>query len=257
MERQAAPALTTGLLMLLLSFFALSAHTGTPVSGFKVVNVYPHDPSAFTQGLEFRGGFLYEGTGLKGQSTLRKVDLKTGCVLEEKSLPSQFFGEGITVLNGRITQLTWQSHVGYVYDQATFRVLKSFSYAGEGWGLANDGQVIYMSDGTPQIRCLDPGTLGEIRRFTVHEGDKDIEALNELEWVRGELFANVWQTDRIARISPKHGQILGWIDLSGLLRDRGGADVLNGIAYDSMGDRLFVTGKLWPKLFEIRLQARP
>ena len=243
--------------------FALSAHvdkhgTDVPVFGFEVVNAYPHDHSAFTQGLEFRGGFLYEGTGLNGQSTLRKVDLKTGRVLEETALSNQFFGEGITVLDGRVTQLTWQSHMGYIYDQRTFRLLKSFSYAGEGWGLANDGQTIYMSDGTPQIRCLNPENLGEIRRFTVHKGSKNIEALNELEWVRGELFANVWQTDRVVRISPKDGRVLGWIDLSGLLpaEDRGGADVLNGIAYDDMGDRLFVTGKLWPKLFEIRLHPR-
>lgn len=162
------------------------------------------------------------------------------------------------MLNGRVMELTWQSHIGYVYDQSTFRLLKNFSYGGEGWGLANDGQVIYMSDGTPQIRCLDPGTLAEIRRFTVHEADKKIEALNELEWVRGNLFANVWQTDRIAQISPQDGRILGWINLSGLLpaEDRPSADVLNGIAYDAMGDRLFVTGKLWPKLFEIRLRPK-
>ena len=245
---------------LLLAFSALSTHadqpgTSIPVSGFEVIHVYPHDRSAFTQGLEFRGGFLYEGTGLNGHSTLRKVDLKTGRILEQAALPDQFFGEGITVLNGRVMELTWQSHLGYVYDQSTFHFLKNFSYGGEGWGLANDGEVIYMSDGTPQIRCLDPGTLGEFRRFTVHEDNRRIEALNELEWVRGELFANVWQTDRIVRISPKDGRVLGWIDLSGLLptEDRQGVDVLNGIAYDSMGDRLFVTGKLWPKLFEIRL----
>ena len=262
-ERKSTATLTTGLFTLLFASCALLAHahwhgTDVPVFGFKVINTYPHDPSAFTQGLEFRGGFFYEGTGLNGRSTLRKVDLLTGHVLEQIALPDQFFGEGITVLNGRVTQLTWQSHIGYVYDQRTFHLLKNFSYAGEGWGLANDGQRIYMSDGTAQIRCLDPGTLGEVRRFTVHEGSQNIEALNELEWVRGELFANVWQTDRIARISPRDGRILGWIDLSGLLlkEDRPGADVLNGIAYDAMGDRLFVTGKLWPKLFEIRLRAR-
>jgi glutaminyl-peptide cyclotransferase len=261
-ERGRLPALAAGFSML-LAISATLLHAGqhgvkVPVFGFEVVHAYPHDHSAFTQGLEFRGGFLYEGTGLNGQSTLRKVDLTTGRVLEQTTLAPQFFGEGITVLNGRVTQLTWQSHTGYVYEQATFHFLKNFSYGGEGWGLANDGQIIYMSDGTPQIRCLDPGTLGEIRRFTVHEGRKNIEALNELEWVRGELFANVWQTDRIARISPKDGRILGWIDLAGLLpaEDRQGADVLNGIAYDSMGDRLFVTGKLWPKLFEIRLHPK-
>jgi len=248
--------------ILLLAFLALLPHvfrhgTDVPTYGFEVVHTYPHDRSAYTQGLEFRGGFLYEGTGLNGRSTLRKVDLQTGKVLEAISIPGQFFGEGITVLNGRITQLTWRSRVGYVYDQKTFRFLRNFSYEGEGWGLANDGQVIYMSDGTSQIRCLDPQTLGEIRRFTVHDSNENIQALNELEWVRGELFANIYQTDRIVRISPKDGQVLGWIDLSGLLpvEDRVGVDVLNGIAYDSMGDRLFVTGKLWPKLFEIRLRS--
>lgn len=258
-ERRCLPVLFTRFLILLavfaLALYASQHSTNVPVFGFKIIHVYPHDHSAFTQGLEFRGGFLYEGTGLNGQSTLRKVDLQTGRVLEQTALPNQFFGEGITVLNGRVIQLTWQSHMGYVYDQAAFRLLKKFSYPGEGWGLANDGQIIYMSDGTAQIRCLDPQTLGEIRRFTVHEGSRKVEALNELEWVRSELFANIWQTDRIARISPKDGQVLGWIDLSGLLpaEDRQGADVLNGIAYDSMGDHLFVTGKLWPKLFEIRL----
>ncbi len=221
-----------------------------------MVHVYPHDSQAFTQGLEFRGGFLYEGTGLEGRSTLRREDLQSGRALQEIKLPAEFFGEGITVLDGRIDQLTWQSHLGFVYDQGSFRVLKNFGYPGEGWGLANDGQQIYMSDGTAEIRCLDSGTLAERRRFTVHDGGKQIEELNELEWVRGELYANIWQTDRIVRISPSDGRVLGWIDLSGLLppEDRTPeTDVLNGIAYDSTADRLFVTGKLWPKLFEIRL----
>ncbi len=227
-----------------------------PEYGYKVIRVYPHDHTAFTQGLEFRGGFLYEGTGLYGQSTLRKEDLQTGKVLQEIALPAQFFGEGITVLNQRIVQLTWQAHIGFVYDQTNFRMLKNFSYPGEGWGLANDGEQIYMSDGTAQIRCLDASTLQELRRITVHDGGKHIENLNELEWVRGELYANVWQTNRIVRIAPKDGTVLGWIDLSGLLtpeEQEGNVDVLNGIAYDSMGDRLFVTGKLWPKLFQIRV----
>lgn len=227
-----------------------------PEYGYKIIHVYPHDRNAFTQGLEFRGGFLYEGTGLYGQSTLRKEDLETGKVLQELALPSQFFGEGITVLNEHIFQLTWQSHIGFIYDRNTFHLLKKFSYPGEGWGLANDGRIIYMSDGTAQIRCLDPSTLHELRRITVHEGDRQVEQLNELEWVRGELYANVWQTNRIVRIAPKDGTVLGWIDLSGLLtpqEQEQNVDVLNGIAYDPAGDRLFVTGKLWPKLFQIRL----
>lgn len=241
-----------------LTFF-VSAPGGSktvPEYGYKILRVYPHDRTAFTQGLEYRDGFLYEGTGLYGQSTLRREDLQTGKVLQELALPSRLFGEGITVLNERVVQLTWQSHIGFVYDQSTFRLLRNFSYAGEGWGLANDGRQIYMSDGTPQIRCLDPATLQETRRITVHDGEKQIENLNELEWVRGELYANIWQTNRIVRINPADGTVIGWIDLSGLLTQdelESGADVLNGIAYDSAGDRLFVTGKLWPKLFQIRL----
>lgn len=227
-----------------------------PEYAYKIIHVYPHDRTAFTQGLEYRGGFLYEGTGLYGQSTLRKEDLATGKVLKELALAPQLFGEGITVLNEHIVQLTWQSHIGFVYDQSTFRLLKNFSYPGEGWGLANDGRTIYMSDGTAQIRYLDPATLQELKRITVHDGDTPIENLNELEWVRGELYANVWQTNRIARIDPKNGTVVGWIDLSGLLTQEeleSGVDVLNGIAYDSAKDRLFVTGKLWPKLFQIRV----
>lgn len=238
------------------ALFPATKHTAVPEYAYEVLHVYPHDRSAFTQGLEYRGGFLYEGTGLYGKSTLRKEDLVTGKMLQEISLPSQLFGEGITVLNERIFQLTWQSHVGFVYAQSTFRLLRNFSYPGEGWGLANDGRQIYMSDGTAQIRCLDPATLQELRRITVHESDKQIENLNELECVRGELYANIWQTNSIVRINPANGNVLGWIDLSGLLtqeEQESGVDVLNGIAYDSAGDRLFVTGKLWPKLFQIQL----
>ncbi len=227
-----------------------------PQYTFRVVHAYPHDPQAFTQGLEFHDGFLYEGTGLEGRSTLRKEKLETGEVLREISLKPTVFGEGITMLAARIIQITWQSHAGYVYDSASFRLLRTFSYPGEGWGLANDGQRIFFSDGTAQIRCLDGQTLAEKRRFTVHDGARAIDQLNELEWVRGELYANVWQTDLIGRISPDDGRVLGWIDLAGLLprADRTAeTNVLNGIAYDAVGDRLFVTGKLWPQLFEIRL----
>lgn len=228
----------------------------TPVYRYRVIRVYPHDPGAFTQGLEYRGGVLYEGTGLNGRSTLRKVDLQTGKVLQEIQLDPQYFGEGITVLNQRILELTWQSHRGFIYDRGTFRLIRNFDYRGEGWGLTNDGRQIFMSDGTPEIRIWDPSTLRELRRISVHEGQTPVQNLNELEYVRGEIYANVWQTNRIARISPKDGRVTGWVDLSGLLPEADrldGADVLNGIAYDSLGDRLFVTGKLWPKLFEIRL----
>jgi glutaminyl-peptide cyclotransferase len=230
-----------------------------PQSGFRIVKTYPHDRNAFTQGLEYREGFLYEGTGLVGRSTLRKVKLDTGQVVQSFDLPQPFFGEGITVLPQQILQLTWQSQTGFIYDKTNFRVLKSFSYAGEGWGMTNDGKQIYMSDGTAQIRVWDPASLKEVRRMSVTDGGKPVTALNELEFVRGEILANVWQTDRIARISPANGRVLGWIDLTGLLpkAERMNADaVLNGIAYDAAADRLFVTGKLWPKLFEIKVIGR-
>jgi glutaminyl-peptide cyclotransferase len=245
--------------LLSLSLLGAAPPTGTrptPVYGYRVVHVYPHDPNAFTQGLEFRGGFLYEGTGLTGRSTLRKVDLNSGKILQEIHIDSQYFGEGITVFGQRIVELTWQSQKGFVYDRGTFRQTRAFDYPGEGWGLTNDGRQIFMSDGTAEIRCWNPETLREIRRFMVHDGKSSVDQLNELEFVRGEIFANVWQTDKIARISPLDGHVTGWIDLAGLLpaSDRiSGADVLNGIAWDPIGGRLFVTGKLWPKLFEIQL----
>lgn len=227
-----------------------------PQYGYRVIHVYPHDRSAFTQGLEFRAGFLYEGTGLNGHSTLRKVKLDTGQTVQQIALSPEYFGEGITVINQQIVEITWRTEAGFVYDQNSFRRLRSFSYSGEGWGLANDGTQIYMSDGTAEIRVWDPVTLQEKRRFTVRDGSNPVTHLNELEFVRGELYANVWQTDRIVRISPTAGRVLGWVDLAGLLdaADRiEHVDVLNGIAYDVLGDRLFVTGKLWPKLFEIKL----
>jgi glutaminyl-peptide cyclotransferase len=232
----------------------------TPEYGYQVIHAYPHDPNAFTQGLEFRAGFLYEGTGLKGRSSLRKVQLETGKVLQQIDIDPQYFGEGITVLNQQIVELTWQSETGFVYEQPSFRRLRTFNYPGEGWGLANDGQNIYMSDGTAQIRVWDPITLQEKRRITAHDHGQPVLNLNELEWVRGELYANIWQKDVIARISPVDGRVLGWIDLTGILNsvDRTGQeDVLNGIAYDVLGNRLFVTGKLWPKLFEIKVVPKP
>jgi glutaminyl-peptide cyclotransferase len=235
---------------------AFLARAQAPESGYRIVHVYPHDRKAFTQGLEFRAGFLYESTGMNGTSWVRKVKLETGEVLQQIDLDSQYFGEGITVFNQQILELTWRSAVGFIYDQNSFRRLRSFYYPGEGWGLANDGTVIYMSDGTPQIRVWDPVSLQEKRRITVHDGSKPVNYLNELECVRGEIYANVWQTDKIIRISPSDGRVLAWVNLSGLLSaaDRlVNTDVLNGIAYDALGDRLFVTGKLWPKLFEIKI----
>ena len=243
------------LLSLLCFFVAIPLPQQTQYT-FRVVKSYPHDRSAFTQGLEYRDGVLYEGTGMVGRSSLRKVDLGTGQVLQRFDVPQPFFGEGITVFNQQIFQLTWQSQTGFIYDKSTFRVVRSFNYPGEGWGMTNDGKQIYMSDGTSQIRIWDPATLKEMRRITVRDGSREVTALNELEFVRGELLANVWQTDRIARISPVDGKVLGWIDLTGILpkSEHPEADaVLNGIAYDAAGDRLFVTGKLWPKILEIKL----
>jgi glutamine cyclotransferase len=234
--------------------------TRPPEYTFRIVRTFPHDPTAFTQGLAYRDGFLYEGTGLKGRSSLRKVRLETGEVVQRVELAPEFFGEGITLLNNEVVQLTWQSQTGFIYNVSDFRLLRRFSYSGEGWGLTTNGHEIFMSDGTPEIRVLDGGTLAEKRRFAVHDRGNPVDQLNELEFVNGEIFANVWQTDRIARISPQSGEVVGWIDLKGLLspiyRLESGA-VLNGIAYDANRKRLFVTGKLWPSIFEIRLLPKP
>jgi len=233
-----------------------------PEYTFKVVGTFPHDPDAFTQGLAYRNGFLYEGTGLKGRSSLRKVRLETGEVVQRVDLAPEFFGEGIALLKNEVVELTWQSQVGFVYNLSDFHLLRRFSYPGEGWGLAINGKgnELFLSDGTAEIRVLDGDTLREKRLIAVHDGDTPVTQLNELEFVEGEIFANVWQTDRIARISPQSGEVVGWIDLTGLLspvyRLQSGA-VLNGIAYDSDRKRLFVTGKLWPTLFQIRLIPKP
>jgi glutamine cyclotransferase len=234
----------------------LTVTAQTPEYTYQVIHTYPHDPNAFTQGLEYRAGYLYESTGLKGRSSVRKVQLDTGKVLQQIDIDAQYFGEGITVLNQKITELTWQAETGIDYDQSTFHQQRTFNYPGEGWGLANDGENIYMSDGSAQIRIWDPLSLQEKRRITVHDRGQTVLNLNELEWVRGEIYANIWQKDVIARISPVDGRVLGWIDMAGILpaADRTGQeDVLNGIAYDVLGNRLFVTGKLWPRLFEIKV----
>jgi glutamine cyclotransferase len=230
-----------------------------PVAGYRIVNSYPHDPRAFTQGLVFADDLLWEGTGLRGHSSLRKVDLKTGNILQVRQLPAQFFGEGITIYRNRVIQLTWRARVGFVYDKKTFQLLDTFNYPTEGWGITHDGRSFIMSDGTSTLYLLDPQTFQEVGRLEVHTRDGPVSRLNELEYVQGEIYANVWKTDRIARISPETGEVVGWIDLEGLLRpdDRSRRiDVLNGIAYDVKNDRLFVTGKLWPKVFEIDLVVR-
>ena len=227
-----------------------------PVVGYRIVNTYPHDPRAFTQGLVFADDVLYEGTGLRGQSSLRKVDLKTGSILRVRQLAAHFFGEGITIYGNRVIQLTWRAKVGFVYDIRTFQLLDTFNYPTEGWGITHDGRSLIMSDGTSTLYFLDPQSFQQVNRLEVHTKDGPVSKLNELEYVQGEIYANVWKTDRIARISPETGEVVGWIDLEGLLRpeDRNRRfDVLNGIAYDVKNDRLFVTGKLWPKLFEIEL----
>jgi len=227
-----------------------------PVYSYNIVNTYPHDPDAFTQGLVFKDGFLYEGTGRLERSTLRRVELETGAILQIRELPDQFFGEGITIYGNEIIQLTWQSNVGFVYDKNSFELLQQFDYSTEGWGITHDGTRLIMSDGTSTLHFLDPQTFDEIGHLEVFDNDGPITRFNELEYVQGEIYANVWQTDRIARIAPETGRVVGWVELEGLLSTEDctePVDVLNGIAYDAEADRLFVTGKLWPKLFEIEL----
>jgi glutamine cyclotransferase len=223
---------------------------------YKIVNIFHHDQKAFTQGLVFENGVLYEGTGIEGHSELRKVELETGNVLQRVKLPDQYFGEGVTIFKDQIIQLTYQSKVGFVYDKDSFELLREFTYPTEGWGITHDGTHLIMSDGTPMLYFLDPETLKQINRMMVLEQDRPVWGLNELEYVNGEIYANVWPTDRIVRIEPETGKVVGWIDMKGLLppEDRSEEiDVFNGIAYDPDNQRLFMTGKYWPKLFEIKL----
>jgi len=237
------------------------AQAPTKTWGYEVVQSFPHDRAAFTQGLVYLDGHLYEGTGQPGASSIRKVKLETGEVVQKRDIPAPFFGEGIVNWKDRLLEITWQHQVGFVFDIKTFELKSQFQYRGEGWGLTQDGQRIIMSDGTAALRFLDPETLQETSRIQVSDQGRPVQLLNELEWVKGEVWANVWQTERIARIDPKTGVVVGWIDLAGLLNpvDRMGAtpDVLNGIAYDPAKDRVFVTGKWWPKLYEIRLVEKP
>jgi glutaminyl-peptide cyclotransferase len=245
-------------LLAVLSVGAASA--AIPVYGVEVVRTYPHDRSAFTEGLFYEGGWLYESTGEGARPAIRKVSLATGKVVQGRDIAPMFFGEGIVAWQGRLIELTWQNHIGFIYDLKTFQPLGSFNYPGEGWALTQDGRRIIMSDGSPQLRFLDPTTLKETGRLTVTADGVPLRNVNELEWVKGEIFANIWMTGRIARIDPVSGKVVGWIDVSKLMDPRQvGNDpdaVANGIAYDAAHDRLFVTGKLWPRLFEIRLVRR-
>lgn len=246
------------LLVFCLPFVAHAA--ALPVDGYDIVQVYPHDPRAFTEGLFYRDGFLYESTGLEGHSSIRKVKLETGEVLQSRDLPPALFGEGIVDWDGKLISLTWKNHIGFVSDLGSFAQERQFSVEGEGWALTRDEHEIFMSDGSSSLRVLDPATLQVKRRIPVTAEGVPVDQLNELEWVKGEIYANIWMTNRIARIDPASGHIKGWIDLTGLLARQGPMmsrpDVLNGIAYDAKQDRLFVTGKLWPWLFEIRLKPR-
>lgn len=224
--------------------------------GYRVIHAYPHDSQAFTQGLVYLDGHLYESTGLNGQSTLREVNLETGQVLKEVNVPSQYFAEGLTNWGNTLIQLTWKSHVAFVYDRASFRLLRTLHYPWEGWGLTQDGRRLILSDGSDTLHFLNPETLAAVRSIRVTDKGSPVKELNELEYIHGEIYANVWMTDRIARISPETGKVLGWINLAGILSAieiRSNDAVLNGIAYDPARRRLFVTGKLWPRLFEIQV----
>jgi glutamine cyclotransferase len=247
--------------VLTLAVFTLLASSlrAAPVSGYKVVAEYPHSTASYTEGFFYRDGLFYEGTGLEGHSSLIVTQLETGKILQRVDLPAQYFGEGIVDADPDVYEWTWQSHVCFVYDRFSLRLLKQFSYAGEGWGMTRTANAIITSDGTSTLRFRDPRTFKETRHIVVKEGPRSISQLNELEFVKGEIYANVWHEDRIARIDPLSGRVLGWIDLTGLLPDdqKINADsVLNGIAYDAKHDRLFVTGKQWPKIFEIKVVKR-
>jgi len=245
------------LVVAIVCFLLFFKNPDTPARWtYKVINTFTHDTKAFTQGLVFDGGFLYEGTGLNGRSELRKVDLETGNVLKTYKLPDEFFGEGITVFGNRIIQLTYQSHVGFVYNKETFELLDEFEYQTEGWGLTHNEDYLIMSDGTPMLYFLDPETFKQNRKVMVLDQDSPVWGLNELEYIDGQIYANVWPTERIVRIEPDTGEVIGWIDVEGILAPQDHnepVDVFNGIAYDVVNGRLFVTGKFYPKLYEIKL----
>jgi len=246
-------AATVGLVAVLTS---IQVSASVPVFGFRVAHVLPHDPTAFTEGLFYLNGYFYESTGLEGQSEIRKVDPATGAVVRKRDIDHTLFGEGIVAWGEELIELTWRSQVGFTYDLSTFKPRRTFHYPGEGWALTQDGVHLIMSDGTPRIRLLDPRTLRQVGAINVTVDGCPLRNINELEWVKGEIYANIWLTNYIARIDPATGRVKGLIDLTGLSPvNRPDSDnaVLNGIAYDRARDRLFVTGKLWPKLYEIQL----
>jgi glutamine cyclotransferase len=243
----------------LLAFQAAGARRqAARIYDAQIVATYPHSIDSFCQGLEFSEGALYEGTGLYGESKLRRVDLTTGKVLKEAALDASHFGEGITVMGDRIYQLTWQSRVGFIYDKTTFRQVGTFRYTGEGWGLTHDEKHLILSDGTPTLRFLDPKTFKVVKRVRVTDRGQPVKDLNELEYIKGEIYANIWNTGYIVRINPGTGAVTGWVDLRGLSpREKYGSNaVLNGIAHDPTTDKLYVTGKNWSDLFEIKLVPR-
>ncbi|MCH7949898.1 MAG: glutaminyl-peptide cyclotransferase [Candidatus Dadabacteria bacterium] len=228
----------------------------TPVFGYKIVNTYPHNTNSFTQGLIFDKGVLYESTGLNGRSTVKIVDLKTGKTLKSHELPDNYFGEGIAIIENKIIQLTWRSKTGFVYDKKTLKLIKKFSYQTQGWGITYDGKYLIISDGSAVLYFMDPNTFKVVGTLEVYGDNGKVSKLNELEYINGEIYANIWGTEKIARINPKTGRVTAWIDLSGLLNKedkKNRVDVLNGIAFNSDKGSLFVTGKLWPKMFEIEL----
>jgi glutamine cyclotransferase len=228
----------------------------TPVFGYKIVITYPHDTNSFTQGLIFDKGVLYESTGLIGRSAVKIVDLKTGKTLKSHELPDNYFGEGIAIIENKIIQLTWRSKTGFVYDKKTLKLIKKFSYQTQGWGITYDGKYLIISDGSAVLYFMDPNTFKVVGTLEVYGDNGKVSKLNELEYINGEIYANIWGIEKIARINPKTGRVTAWIDLSGLLSDqdkKNRVDVLNGIAFNSDKGRLFVTGKLWPKMFEIEL----
>lgn len=242
--------------------FGLSSllKTRVPIASVDVKNSYPHDPGAFTQGLFFHQDDLYESTGLNGKSTLVRKNVQTGKILRAVKLPREYFAEGIALLNGKIYQLTWRNQIAMIYDAGSFQTIGQLKYQGEGWGLTSDGRYLLMSNGSPEITFRDPDSFRVVRKIKVHDGDTPVEYLNELEYIKGEIWANVFTQDIVARISPKDGRVIGWIDLSLLrayLPRHANVDVLNGIAYDEERRRIFVTGKYWPKIFEIQLSGLP